>query len=85
MKCIALDGERIVIAHVGDTYHAFGDKCGHRNAPLSRGKLAGFIVECPLHYAQFDVRTGKLIDGPISADVPSYEARVEGDTVYLRR
>jgi hypothetical protein len=26
-----------------------------------------------------------LVDGPVSAPVPSYEVRVEGDTVYVRR
>jgi nitrite reductase/ring-hydroxylating ferredoxin subunit len=31
------------------------------------------------------VRTGKLISGPASADVPTYEVRVEGDTVYVKR
>ncbi len=35
--------------------------------------------------AKFDVRTGKLVDGPISADVPRYEVRVVGDTVYVKR
>jgi nitrite reductase/ring-hydroxylating ferredoxin subunit len=28
--------------------------------------------------------TGKLVDGPISADVPVYEVRVEGDTVFVK-
>ena len=62
-----------------------GDMCGHRNAPLSRGKLAGHIVECPLHFAQFDVRSGKLIDGPVSTDVRSYEVKVDGGHVLVRR
>jgi nitrite reductase/ring-hydroxylating ferredoxin subunit len=43
------------------------------------------VVECPLHFAQFDVRTGKLVDGPISADVPVYEVRIENGTVFIRR
>ena len=30
-------------------------------------------------------RTGKLVDGPVSADVPAYEVKVERDTVYARR
>ena len=85
MKCVAIDGERVLLANVDGSFHAISDICGHRNAPLSRGRLAGHIVECPLHFAQFDVRTGKLTDGPVSADVPVYEVRVEGDTVYLRR
>lgn len=85
MKCVAIARERVVIAHVGDDFYAFGDMCGHRNAPLSRGRLRGHSVECPLHFAQFDVRTGRLIDGPISADVPTYEVRVEAGCVLVRR
>ena len=85
MKCVALDRERVLLAHVEGRFYAISDICGHRNAPLSRGRLSGCIVECPLHFAQFDVRSGKLIDGPISADVRVYETRVEGATVFVRR
>ncbi len=85
MKFVAVDRERIVLANVEGSFYALRDVCGHRNAPLSRGRLDGCVVECPLHFAQFDIRTGKFVDGPYSADVPVYEVRVEGDTVYLRR
>ena len=85
MIVVAVDRERIMLANVDGRFYALRDMCGHRNAPLSRGRLDGHIVECPLHFAQFDVRTGKLVDGPISADVPVYEVRVDGDTILLRR
>jgi nitrite reductase/ring-hydroxylating ferredoxin subunit len=85
MKFVAVDRERIVLANVEGTLYALRDMCGHRNAPLSRGKLTGCLIECPLHFAQFDVRTGELVDGPVSTPVPIYEVRVEGDTVYVRR
>jgi nitrite reductase/ring-hydroxylating ferredoxin subunit len=85
MKCVAVERARVVLAQVDGRFYAFSDICGHRNAPLSRGRLAGHIVECPLHFAQFDVRTGRLVDGPISADLPVYEVRVEGDTVFVKR
>ena len=85
MIVVAIERERIMLANVEGRFYALRDMCGHRNAPLSRGKLDGHIVECPLHFAQFDVRTGKLVDGPISADVPIYEVRVEGDAVLVKR
>src|ERR1700685_1475519 len=85
MKFVAIERERIVLANVGGSFYALRDVCGHRNAPLSRGRLDGHVIECPLHFAQFDVRTGKLIDGPVSADIPVYEVRVEDGAVYLRR
>jgi nitrite reductase/ring-hydroxylating ferredoxin subunit len=84
MKFVAVERERIVLANIGGSFYALRDVCGHRNAPLSRGRLDGCIVECPLHFAQFDIRTGKFVDGPYSADVPAYEVRVEGDMVYLK-
>ena len=85
MIWVALDRERVLLAHVEGRFYALRDVCGHKNAPLSRGRLQGHIVECPLHFAQFDVRTGKLVDGPISADVPAYEVLVKDDTVFVKR
>jgi nitrite reductase/ring-hydroxylating ferredoxin subunit len=84
MKFAAVDGQRIVVANVEGRFYALRDVCGHRNAPLSRGRLVGHLIECPLHFALFDLRTGKLVDGPISTDVPAYEVRVDGETVYVK-
>ena len=85
MIFVVVERERIVLAHVESEFYALRDVCGHRNAPLSRGRLDGYSIECPLHFATFDVRNGRLIDGPISADVPTYQVKVDGDTVYLKR
>jgi 3-phenylpropionate/trans-cinnamate dioxygenase ferredoxin subunit len=85
MKWFAVDGERRVLANVEGVFYAVSDVCGHRNAPLSRGKLDGHLIECPLHYAQFDVRTGELVNGPVSTAIATYEVRLEGETVYIKR
>jgi 3-phenylpropionate/trans-cinnamate dioxygenase ferredoxin component len=85
MKWVAVGGERVVLANIDGTFCALRDVCGHRNAPLSRGRLVGNLIECPLHFAQFDMRTGKLASGPVSTDIPVYEVRVDGDTVYARK
>ncbi|MGH7028935.1 MAG: non-heme iron oxygenase ferredoxin subunit [Stellaceae bacterium] len=85
MKWVAVDGERVVLANIDGAFYALRDVCGHKNAPLSRGRLIGCLIECPLHFALFDMRTGKLDSGPVSTDVPVYEARADGDTIYLRR
>ena len=85
MKWVAIDRERVLVANVGGAFYAIQDVCGHRHETLSKGTLWGYVIECPLHFACFDVRTGKLISGPASADVPTYKVRVEGDTVYVKR
>ncbi len=85
MKWVVIDRERVLIAHVDGAFYAIRDCCGHLGAPLSTGTLVGYVIECPLHYACFDVRTGKLLSGPVAADVASYQVRVDGDTVYVKR
>jgi 3-phenylpropionate/trans-cinnamate dioxygenase ferredoxin component len=85
MRWVVVDRERVLLANVDGVFYALRDACGHRQAPLSKGTLAGHVVECPLHYATFDVRTGKLVRGPASADVPTYEVEVHDDTVYVKR
>ena len=85
MTWAVIDRQRILIANVDGVFHALQDSCGHRGAPLSRGTLFGYVVECPLHFATFDVRTGKLLSGPTSADIPTYDVRVEGDMVCVSR
>jgi nitrite reductase/ring-hydroxylating ferredoxin subunit len=85
MKWVAVERERVVLANVDGVFYALRDVCGHKNAPLSRGRLTGCLIECPLHFAQFDLRTGELVNGPVSTAVPVYEVRVESDMVYARQ
>ena len=85
MKWVVIDRERVLIANVDGCFYALEDSCGHRQAPLSKGTLEGHVIECPLHFARFDVRTGKLLSGPVSADVPTYAVLVQDDTVYVKR
>jgi len=85
MTWVSVKGERVLLANVEGAFYALEDVCGHQRVALSKGLLEGCEVECPLHFARFDVRTGALINGPISDDVLTYDVRVEDDTVYVKR
>ena len=61
MRWVTVDRERVLLVNVDGTFYALSDVCGHQRAPLSRGRLEGHVVECPLHFARFDVRTGALL------------------------
>ena len=83
MKLVVANRERLLLANVDGVFHVTSDTCTHARASLSQGFLEDAIVECPLHFARFDVRTGAFIDGPFTTDVPRYQATVRGDTVYV--
>ena len=85
MKWVVVERERVLIANVDGAFYALRDACGHRQEPLSKGRLEGHVVECPLHFATFDVRTGKLLSGPVAEDVRTYAVQVKDDTVYVKR
>ena len=64
MKAFALNGHEIVLCNYGGSFYAVERSCGHANSRLERGALTGWILTCPLHYAQFDIRTGEALSGP---------------------
>lgn len=43
---------------------ATSNVCRHQFAKLGRGIVADGCLECPWHRARFDVRTGKMVEGP---------------------
>ena len=83
MKLVVANRERLLLANVDGVFHLISDTCTHKRTSLSQGMLEDALVECPLHFARFDVRTGAFIDGPYTTNVARYEATVRGDTVYV--
>jgi nitrite reductase/ring-hydroxylating ferredoxin subunit len=47
MKHFEVDGKEVLIANVDGKFYAISDRCGHMNALLSMGNLAGTTVTCP--------------------------------------
>jgi phenylpropionate dioxygenase-like ring-hydroxylating dioxygenase large terminal subunit len=66
---IILDEPVVLYRRDDGTAVALEDRCCHRQAPLSMGKLKGNIVECPYHGLQFD-STGKCVRIPSQEKIP---------------
>jgi nitrite reductase/ring-hydroxylating ferredoxin subunit len=73
-----LVGETAVF-NVAGSFCATQAKCTHRQGPLSKGKLDGTTVTCPLHGSQFNVCTGEVLRGPATDPLKIYRVIVEGD------
>jgi nitrite reductase/ring-hydroxylating ferredoxin subunit len=65
---VKFNNEEIALCRVGPDIFAVSRRCGHKGAFLDKGSLEGFILTCPLHYAQFDVRTGAVLSPATPAD-----------------
>jgi len=80
---IEKNGESICVARVGDQVFALGDTCSHSDASLSEGDITDFKIECWLHGAEFDLRTGEALTPPATTAVKSYLVTVDGDSVTV--
>jgi 3-phenylpropionate/trans-cinnamate dioxygenase ferredoxin component len=75
--------EDIALYWVDDAAWATGNVCTHAYARLSEGYLDGDCIECPIHQALFDVKTGAAVTAPASAPVKTYPCRIEGEDVLV--
>jgi len=82
---VEVEGQRIALFRAEGQIWAIDDTCPHTgDGQLSQGFLEGAVIECPLHQACFDVRTGKMLEGPATSDVRSYPVQVEAGAVLIR-
>lgn len=85
MTLVEVDGEPICLANVDGAFYAIADECTHVGGALSEGELDGYIVSCPTHFGQFDIRTGKVVQRPPREDATTYEVKVEGQNILIAR
>jgi nitrite reductase/ring-hydroxylating ferredoxin subunit len=76
-------GRRLALYRVHDQIFATNDACPHQGASLSAGCVVGGYIECPLHYALFDVRTGEADGSVTTTPVRTFATKVEGDVIYV--
>lgn len=80
---ITVGEKELCVARVNDEVFAIDDMCTHAEASLSEGERDGYAVECFLHGAQFDLRTGAVLTPPATQPVKTYPIRIEGDDVLI--
>lgn len=80
---VEIDDEPVALWNVAGEFYATADTCTHEEASLSDGDLWGDVIECPLHGAQFDVRSGKVLSLPAVLPLATYPVRVDDGALYL--
>jgi 3-phenylpropionate/trans-cinnamate dioxygenase ferredoxin component len=80
---IEIEGRSVVVFNVAGQIFAIADVCSHDDGPVGEGDLDGYAITCPRHGAQFDLRTGKVLQMPAVIDIPAYPVRVVRGTLQL--
>ncbi|AHK18522.1 non-heme iron oxygenase ferredoxin subunit [Yersinia similis] len=79
-----VEGKAIGIYLIEGEYHAMEDICPHAYALLSQGFIEDGKVECPLHEAVFDIRTGQCLRGPGGRDIHKYPVRAIDNQIQIK-
>jgi nitrite reductase/ring-hydroxylating ferredoxin subunit len=85
MKQVKLVDQELVIGNIDGQFFALSNKCTHMGGPLSRGKLEGFVVECPWHGSKFDLRTGEVVRPPAQKPMQHFETKIQDGSVFVRK
>ena len=73
----------IAVFNVNDSLYAIDDTCTHETYSLADGYIQGAEVECALHLARFDLRTGAALCLPARVGVRTYPVKTEDGEVFV--
>ena len=81
-RVVKVNGKTIALFNVAGKFFAINNICPHEGGPLAKGRLKGFVVGCPWHDLQFDVRSGFGTDGG-GYCVASYDVQIRDDEIFV--
>ncbi len=82
-KARKIDGTMVLVCHTKGELYAVSNVCSHQEKFLHMGRVRNCRITCPLHGAQFDLKTGAALCLPATKPIPTYEVRVVDDWVEV--
>lgn len=80
---VAIGNQDVCVARIGEEVFAIADMCTHAEASLSEGDISNYKIECWLHGAEFDLRTGAAVTPPAVEALETFAVKRDGDTVTI--
>ena len=81
---VDVKGEEIALVLMDDKVYAINNICTHEYACLSDGYVDDDRIVCPLHLAEFEVTTGKVVEDPAEEDLQTYAVTVADENIYIK-
>ncbi|MBW3623654.1 MAG: NifU family protein [Armatimonadetes bacterium] len=66
VRGVQVEGEPVLIAHIGGEFYGFLNACPEDSQPLDAGRVEGETLECPWHGCRFDLRSGRRLGADAS-------------------
>jgi len=82
-KELNLNGQRIALFFANKKYYAIEALCRHQDGSLAPGKIEGEVVECPLHFWHYNIRTGELLDYLEGVKLTTYKVEVRKNEIFI--
>ena len=85
---VEVSGKWLVVANVEGSFYAMNGKCNHAGGELWNGTLTSYVVKCPRHGSEYDIRTGKVLKAPWipfgkTSDEMTHPVTVEEDDIFV--
>jgi 3-phenylpropionate/trans-cinnamate dioxygenase ferredoxin subunit len=80
---IDVDGIPVCVVKVADEVFAVADTCTHSEASLAEGEVTGSKIECWLHGAEFDLKTGKALTPPATEALKTFNVNRNGNQLTI--
>ena len=80
---IEVDGTPVCVVKVADEVFAVADTCTHSEASLAEGEVTGNKIECWLHGAEFDLKTGKALTPPATESLKTFNVKRNGNQLTI--
>jgi 3-phenylpropionate/trans-cinnamate dioxygenase ferredoxin subunit len=71
------------VVRIESEVFAVSDMCSHSEASLSEGEVSNHKIECWLHGAEFDLRTGAALTPPATDSLEVFSVTLDGNTVTI--
>jgi nitrite reductase (NADH) small subunit len=82
-KEVEVNGNRVAIFHANGRFYALEALCRHQDGSLAPGKIKGEVVECPLHFWHYNIRTGELLDYLKDVKLETYNLDIRGNDIFI--
>ena len=82
---IDVDGTPVCVVKVADEVFAVADTCTHSEASLAEGEVTGSKIECWLHGAEFDLKTGKALTPPATEALKTFNVKRNGNQLTITK